>query len=102
MKAFLMFFASAVLLTTFSSATMEVREDEYEYDVMVYENSEEVLFDETPEFISRSSTLFVDLGGSINLPCQIMYEKHFTTIWKRNNVDISLGNSVLNEVECFH
>ena len=102
MKAFWMFLASAVLLTTFSSATLEVQEDEYEYDLMVYENSEEVLFDETPEFITKSSTLFVDLGGSIHLPCQVMHEEHFTTIWKRNNVDISLGNSVLSEVECFH
>ena len=102
MKASRFFLAGSVLLTTFSSAILEAQEDEYEYDLMVYENSEEVLFDEIPEFISKSSTLFVDLGGSIHLPCQIMYEKHFTTIWKRNNVDISLGNSVLSEVECFH
>ena len=102
MKAFWIFLAGTVLLTTISSATLEVQENEYEYDMMVYENSEEVLFDQTPEFITRSSTLFVDLGGSITLPCEIMHEEHFTTIWKRKNVDISLGNSVLSEVECFH
>lgn len=89
-----MFFAGVAQLIIFpTSALPEVQEDDY--DLSIYEDSKEVLFNEAPEFITKSSTLFVDLGGSITLPCQVKHEEYFTRIWKRKNEQISLGNSVL-------
>ena len=84
-----------------TSALLEVQEDDY--DLIIYQDSKEVLFDEAPEFITKSapefitknSTLFVDLEDSISLPCQVKHEEYFTRIWKRKNEQISIGNSVL-------
>ena len=90
-------------LICYSRAELEGQDDDLiiyddDDDQVIYESSTEVLFDETPEFITKNLTLFVDLGGSIGLPCEVKYEEHFTRIWTRRNEKISLGNSVLSEV----
>ena len=88
-------------LICYSRAELEGQDDDliiYDDDLVNYESSKEVLFDEAPEFITKNLTLFVDLGGSIGLPCEVKHEEHFTRIWTRRNDKISLGNSVLSEV----
>ena len=95
-----MILSGVFFLITLSSSALEVQDDQVDYDLIIYENSNEVLFDEAPEFITKNLTLFVDLGGSITLPCQLKHEEHFTRIWTRKNDKISLGNSVLSEVYC--
>ena len=95
-----MILSGVFFLITLSTSVQEVQDDQLDYELIIYENSNEVLFDEAPEFITKNLTLFVDLGGSITLPCQLKHEEHFTRIWTRKNDKISLGNSVLSEVYC--
>ena len=92
------FLVSLGLMIT--SSALGLQEDEYEDTIVYDEDSNEVLCDVMPEFITKNSTIFVDIGGSVTLPCQVKHEECFTRFWTRKNVKITLGNSVLTEVKC--
>ena len=88
---------AVIVLMLVSCSALEAQEEDY--NLAIYdEESNEQTFDQAPEFITKNSTLFVDIGGSIRLPCVIKHEDYFTRIWRRNNIGITLGNAVLKKV----